>query len=279
MSRIKLVTDSTTDLTQEQIQEMGITVVPLSVTIDGETYVDGFLTPDQFIERMENSKALPKSSQPATGAFVETFDRLNEPDCEILCIMLTEKLSGTCQSARIASEMTEAKVTVVDSKIVSAAAQFQLIEAHRMIQTGHSVPEIVSRLEEIQEKTQLYIAVGSLDNLVKGGRISKGKAMIGNLLSVKPIVKFKDGIIIEDDKVRSIGQAIKFFIHKLEQDLVGKTLNYAAVIYVGEKDTAITLEKEINKVADYGEISKTPATAVVATYVGRGTLAIAYLVE
>ncbi len=279
MRKIKLVTDSTTDLSQEQIKEMGITVVPLSIMIDGETYVDGDLTPDQFLERMENSKTLPKSSQPATGAFVEAFDRLNEPDSEILCIMLSEQLSGTCQSARIAAEMSEAKVTVVDSKLVSSATQFQLTEASRMIADGHTVAEIVSRLVDIREKTQLYIAVGNLDNLVKGGRISKGKAMIGNLLSVKPIVKFKDGIIVEDDKVRSIGQAIKFFIHKLEQDLETKTLKHVAVIYVGEKDTARTLEAEINKVTNTGAISKTPATSVVATYVGRGTLAISYFAE
>ncbi len=279
MGKIKIVTDSTADLTKEQVEQMGITVVPLNITIGDETYIDGVdFTHNEFLDKMKNSPVLPKSSQPSAGAFAEAFENIND-DCEILCILLSEKLSGTCQSAIMAAEMVNANVTVFNSNFVSYGMQIQIIEAYNMIENGCTMSEIIARLEVVREKTKLIVALDTVDNLVKGGRLGKGKALISQLLNIKPIVVVKDGEIKPEDKVRSMSQVIKYHLKQLQDDLHGKTLTYLSVIYVGEIANANILKQEIKKAIPIDIIPEIPATSVLATHAGPGTLAICYLCE
>lgn len=280
MTKIKIVTDSTADISKAQAEQLDIQIVPLNVTIDGKTYLDGIdFTPAEFIEKMKRSKDLPKSSQPSVGAFAEVFEKLKGDDVEILCITISEKLSGTYQSASMATEVAEANVTVFGSDYVTAPLKTMVLEAVEMASKGCSMQEIIARLTEIRQNIKLLIAVDTLDNLVKGGRIGKAAGMIGSFLNIKPILTIQEGVIVPAEKVRSTGQVIKYFIKCLSEDLEGKNLKAVSIVSVGSEKGAQTLVEEIKKIVPVDHIEIIDATSVLATHVGEGTLAINYLVE
>ncbi|MDF2558402.1 MAG: fatty acid-binding protein DegV [Bacillales bacterium] len=280
MTKIKIVTDSTADISKALAEQLDIQVVPLNVTIDGETYLDGIdFTPSEFIEKMKQSKELPKSSQPSVGAFAEVFEKIKGEDVEILCITISQKLSGTYQSASMATEVAEANVTLFSSDFVTAPLKTMVLEAVEMANRGCTMEEIVARLTEIRQNIKLLIAVDTLDNLIKGGRIGKAAGMIGSFLNIKPILTIQDGVIVPAEKVRSTGQVIKYFIKCLTEDLQGKTLKAVTIVSVGSQKNAQTLVEEIKKVAPVDQIEIIEATSVLATHTGEGTLAINYLAE
>ena len=140
MNKVKIVTDSTVDMTPEELKFYDITMVPLSIFIDGETFLDKVeIEQEEFLKRMNQSKELPKSSQPAVGTFVEVYDELGKDGSEIISIHMTGGMSGTVRSAESAASMSEAKVTVLDSKFISKAMSFQVVEAAKMAKEGKSV--------------------------------------------------------------------------------------------------------------------------------------------
>ncbi|HDR4744288.1 TPA: DegV family protein, partial [Bacillus cereus] len=147
MQKIKIVTDSTADLSQEVIEKYDIHVLPLSISVNGQTYLDRVdLQPDEFIEEMIKSEELPKTSQPAMGTFVEMYDKLGEDGSEVLSIHMTSGMSGTVATANSAASMTDTKVTVVDSQFITHALAYQVVEAAKMANEGRSLEEILKRV-------------------------------------------------------------------------------------------------------------------------------------
>lgn len=157
MGRIHIVTDSTCDLTKEELMEHDIKVVPLTIQIDGKTYIDGQdVEPESFLDLMKNSKELPKSSQPAPGKFKELYDELGSTGDQIISIHMTGGMSGTFDSARQAAEMSDSDVTVFDSRYIAVGLAIQIREAIKLRDAGASVEQIIARLEEVR-KTQDYL--------------------------------------------------------------------------------------------------------------------------
>ena len=192
MQKIKIVTDSTADLSKDIIEKYDIHVLPLSISVNGQTYLDRVdLQPDEFIEEMIKSEELPKTSQPAMGTFVEMYDKLGEDGSQVLSIHMTGGMSGTVATANSAASMTDTKVTVVDSQFITHALAYQVIEAAKMAKEECSLEDILKRIDEVRKNTRLYVVVDTLENLVKGGRIGKGKAFIGSLLNIKPIASLR----------------------------------------------------------------------------------------
>ena len=145
MTKIKIVTDSTADISKAVAEKLDIQIVPLNITINGETYLDGIdFTPTEYREIMKQNKELPKSSQPSVGVFAEVFEKIKGEDVEILCITVAEKLSGTYQSATMAAEVAEANVTVFSSNYVTAPMQVMVMEAVEMANKGYSMQEIIA---------------------------------------------------------------------------------------------------------------------------------------
>src|SRR5690606_10698355 len=144
--------------------------------IDGVTYVDQEdISSTEFLEKMKDAKELPKTSQPPIGKIVETYDSLGADGSEIISIHMTSELSGTFSAAQQAAQMTESKVTVVDSQFISLAYGFQIEEVVKMINAGKTVEEIVEEIEVIKNNLRLFVVIGNIDNLIKGGRIGKAK--------------------------------------------------------------------------------------------------------
>lgn len=277
MKKIKIVTDSTMDMPREKIEQLGVEVVPLSITINGQTYMDGIdINPVDFLKMMREVEELPKSSQPSSGAFLEVYDRLGEQGYEILSIHMTGKMSGTVRSAEAAAQMTTAKVTVIDSLFISKALAFQVKEAALMAKEGFAIEQIVNRVKEIQKNTSLYIMVDTLENLVKGGRIGKGKAFIGSLLNIKPIASLEGAEYHPVTKVRSYTQVVKFFTRQFADDIKGKTIRGVGIAHAGAHELAMKIKESVYELTGYEEIEIDYTSPTVCTHAGPGAIALMY---
>ncbi|GMB09638.1 DegV family protein [Thermolongibacillus altinsuensis] len=280
MQKVKIVTDSTVDLPKEVIDQLQIHVIPLSFTIDGETYLDGVdITPEQFMKKMREAEELPKSSQPSTGQFLEVYDRLGSEGYEIVSIHMTGGMSGTVRSAESAAAMTNANVTVVDSRFISIALGFQVVEAAKMAQQGKTVQEIIQHLDQIRANTNLFVTVDTLENLVKGGRIGRGKALIGSLLNIKPIASLADGVYTPVAKVRSHSQMVKYLTNQFIQDTKGKKIKRVGIAHADALNLAERLKQAIFEATGFSETEIMYTTPIISTHTGPGALGFMYYVE
>ncbi|MBW8350913.1 DegV family protein [Bacillus sp. IITD106] len=280
MSKIKIVTDSTCDLSQHEAQKLNIHVIPLSITIQDETYLDRVdITPTTFMKKMKASAELPKSSQPAVGEFVKLYDELGEDGSEILSIHLSGKLSGTIESARSAANMTTSKVTIIDSSFISKALAFQVREAAKMGEEGNPIEDILAEIEKIRLGTKLYVIVDTLENLMKGGRIGKGRAMIGSLLNIKPIALLEDGEYSPVAKVRSKTQAVKYVIKQFMEDINGKTLKNLSICHADGLELAHLCKEKVVELTGVIDIEIADTTPVISTHTGPGAIGFMYYME
>lgn len=280
MAKIKIVTDSTADLSSEFLEKFDIEVVPLSIHIDGDTYLDRVdITPSEFMRKMKESDELPKSSQPPAGVFAEVYDRFGDQGYEILSIHMTGGMSGTVQSAESAAAMSHANVTVVDSRYISKALAFQVLEAAKMAREGKSIQEIVSRLETIRSNTKLFVVVDTLENLVKGGRIGKGKAMIGSLLNIKPIASLEGGVYTPVAKVRSHTQVAKYLAKQFAEDIKGKTIRGVGLVHAEGIELASKLKTMIEELDAGAEVEIEETTPIISTHTGPGAIGFMYHLE
>ncbi|MEJ9222781.1 DegV family protein [Priestia aryabhattai] len=280
MAKIKVVTDSTIDLTLEEAEKYGIEMIPLCINIDNETYLDRVeLTPTDFIEKMKNSKELPKSSQPAIGSFVEVYERLVSEGYDVISIHMTGGMSGTVRAAESAAQMVEGNITVVDSMYITKALSFQVFEAVKMIEDGHTVEEIITRLEEVRQNTNLFVVVDTLENLVKGGRIGRGKGLIGSLLNIKPIASLADGVYTPVAKVRSHSQIVKFLTKQFEEHTEGKSIKGVGLVHADGFGLASKLKESIVKARGYTQFSVEDTTPIISTHTGIGAIGFMYFAE
>jgi DegV family protein with EDD domain len=280
MQKIKIVTDSTADLSQEVIEKYDIHVLPLSISVNVQTYLDRVdLQPDEFIEEMIKSEELPKTSQPAMGTFVEMYDKLGEDGSEVLSIHMTSGMSGTVATANSAATMTDTKVTVVDSQFITHALAYQVIEAAKMANEGRSLEDIIKRIDEVRKNTRLYVVVDTLENLVKGGRIGKGKAFIGSLLNIKPIANLEGGAYNPVTKVRSQGQIVKTLTKIFEQDTAGKSIKAVAIPHAKAIPLAESVKAAVEKVSGFTQSEIFYTTPIISTHTGPGAIGFMYLAE
>lgn len=192
--------------------ELNIHMMPLSIMVDGVVYPDDDHLPgEKFMDMMANAKALPKTSQPPIGEFVELYDRLGEDGSEVISIHMTKGLSGTVEAARQASNLSSSKVTVIDSDFTDQGLSFQVIQAAKLAQAGAGVPEILAEIERVKQNTKLYIGISTLDNLVKGGRISRTTGLLSNIFNMKVVMDFENTELIPVAKGRGVKTFNKWF--------------------------------------------------------------------
>ena len=214
MSRIIIVTDSTADLTEQEIQDFNIHVVPLNITIQEEHYLDGeTITKEEFKNKMIASSELPMTAQPSIGRFVELYDELGKDGSEIISIHLMNSISGTVNAARQAADITESTVTVVDSDFTSRSMGIIVREAANAAKEGKSAEEVIEVIESTRQRTKLYLTVLNLDNLIKGGRISRVMGAFSNLLNIKLFL----GVINGKIEIVQKGRGLKSLQKKYDE--------------------------------------------------------------
>lgn len=280
MAKIKLVTDSSVQLTPEEIEQYGITVIPLTIMIDSTVYVDGeTITRDAFMEKMAAANALPKTSQPAIGTFLDMYDELTADGSEVLSIHMMEAISGTVNSARQAAELCEGTVTVVDSTFTDRTLAFQVLAAAQMIQDGADTPAILARLDTIRANSKLFLGVATLDNLVKGGRIGRVSGMLSSLLNIKVILEVTGGELKALQKGRGNKTLVKFVDDTVAEMAALPNLQAIGVSYAGGQEFAESIGDKIRTAMPQVPLLVRPTDPVIATHTGEGAFAITYYVD
>lgn len=277
MTKIKVVTDSSVQMTPEEIEQYDVTVIPLSIMIDNTVYVDGVtIQRDEFVEKMNNSNSLPTTSQPAIGTMVDKFNELTADGSSVLGIFMAESLSGTVNSARQAAEMADGDVTVVDSEFTDRAMSFQVIEAAKLAEQGASMATILDTVKQVEANTTLRMAVVDLTNIVKGGRLSKAAGMIGSLLNIKVTLSMENGKLEILKKGRGM-KTIRAFKDEVIQTMSQlPDVKGVGVSYVGIPEDAQAMGEEIRQALPGVEVLVRTTTPVVATHAGQGAFAILY---
>ncbi|KZE40225.1 fatty acid-binding protein DegV [Bhargavaea cecembensis] len=276
MTTIHIVTDSTADISSEAVREFGIHVVPLSIQIGGKTYTDRVdLSPEEFLDKMKESEELPKSSQPPVGIFKELYESIGKDGGKILSIHMTGGMSGTVESARAAAELADADVTVVDSEFISFALSFQVLEAAGMAKEGKDLEEILERVRTVRKNTALYVVVDTLENLVKGGRIGKGRAMLGSLMNIKPIAALKEGVYTPVGKARSHKQVVRQLFKEFKEQTVGRRLRAVGISHANGLNMAVPLKQMIEE-DGFQDVKLMFTSPVISTHTGPGAIGFMY---
>lgn len=280
MSKVKIVCDSSAGLTDEEIQKYNITIVPLTVMIDGTIYVEReTISNDQFPELMKNAKSLPKTSQPPIGKFVDAFDKLGADGSEVLCVTMMESISGTVHAAEQAATMTKTKVTVYDSQTTDQGMAFQIVAAAKVLENGGSVADAVDKMKDVLAKSKLYLAIDNLDNLVAGGRISKFAGALSNLLNIKVMLQVAGGQIHIIMKGRGTKAIHKEWDRILKEMQAGPKPVKIGISHVeGDKEVA-RLKAQLKEMYPDAHIVVRETVPIIATHTGMGANCLLYYTE
>ncbi|OIJ09862.1 EDD domain protein [Anaerobacillus arseniciselenatis] len=280
MANVKVVTDSTADLPKSLLEDLDITVVPLKVLFgEEETYEDGVdLFASEFYEKLAANDVIPTTSQPAPYQFEQIYNDIakNEVGAEVISIHISSKLSGTYQSAFIASDMVKdnINVTVVDSKRASYAIGIIVVEIAKLAKSGASKEQCMERLNELLEETTVYFMVDTLEYLQKNGRIGKASAVLGSLLKIKPILSLNsDGEVFPYDKVRGQKKALAKIYSFFENDF-GKQPIHVGISHANDRDLAAEIMSQMHNQFTVSSEVITEIGPVIGAHVGPGTIAI-----
>ena len=276
MSKI-LISDSTSYLPENLINDYGIIIIPLNLHLEGKSYKEGLdISHAEFYHIFESSKMFPTTSQPSAGEFLEVFQSL-APGDEALVILISAELSGTVQSALLARNMLENErqenIHIIDSRSSSMGMGFQLLKAGEMFAQGRTMSEVIEEVERITIQQEIYFIVDDLEYLVRGGRLSKSSGLIGNLLQLKPVLTVREGKLELFDKVRTSSRAVKLMMQQVEKNK--SWLEQLAVIHVQAEEEALKLQQDLQE--QYGITALiSEAGPVIGAHTGPGTLGIAF---
>lgn len=272
---IKIVTDSSVRLPKEVIAQYDIRVVPLSVMVDNVLYSDADLQEEGvFRQLMADSKSLPKTSQPPVGLFAQVYEELMaEGVDDIIAIHLSAGLSGTIEASRQGAQLSGAKVTVIDSEFTDQALGFQVEEAARLAQSGATKADILATLQEVRQQSQLFIGLSNLDNLIKGGRVSRVSGLIGTFLKIHIVMEMQDAKLVPVSKGRG-SKTFTRWLDDFKASLAGRPIAQIGISYAGNRELADKLAQDLQEVLGDQPIRILETGAVVQTHTGEGAFAI-----
>ena len=277
--KIQIVTDSASDLSDEEASSLGIKIVPLSIRFGEEELIDRIeLSADEFYERMNNSTDVPQTAAPSPGAFKKAFEDCFTNGAEtVICINISGELSATIQAAEAgARELPEKDIRIFDSKSVTGGLGTMVLEAAKASQNDSSVNEIFNLLENLRSKTRVYAAIDTLENLKKGGRIGNAQALLGSMLSIKPLIDVSTGIVEEAGRQRTRKKSLLWLSNKLAE-FEGNIENLV-VMHARAED----LDEFLNMFGTQVDKSNMRVTAlgpVVASHGGPGVIGICFTLK
>ncbi len=275
---IRIVTDSACDLPQQLVDELGITLVPLTFSFGDEEFTDRVsLTPNEFWARCSASPVLPQTAAPAPGKFAEAFTSLSGAGATgILVITLSSDLSATKQAAEQGVEAAQLRIPirVVDSRSASIGEGISVVAAARLAKGGMGLDDLARTVTDMASRTRVWAALDTLENLKKNGRIGGAKALLASALSIKPIITVLDGKVAEGGKQRTRSKALAFVIDQFRND---GTVSNVAVLHAQctDVDAFVAQLRETYS----GEIIVGDIGSVIGSHTGPGTIGVAYHVQ
>jgi len=271
--RVAIVTDSTADLPPQLVKARAITVVPLTLHLEGRSLLDGVdIRPSEFYRKLPNVTTHPTTSQPAPGRFAETYEQLLNDHSEIVSIHISEKLSGTYASALQGAEMTDPKrVRVIDSQLVSMSLGLLTLAASQMAAQGESADAIVQRASAMRDRVQTFFSVATLEFLRRGGRIGRASALLGSVLQVKPVLCIREGLVTPLERVRTFDRALNRIVELTREVDAGKGL----CVIVGHGDSEADAERVARELEPFAEtLMIQPLGPVVGAHAGPGVVGV-----
>ncbi|KAA0548330.1 DegV family protein [Bacillus sp. BGMRC 2118] len=274
-----VVTDSTAYIPKELREKWDIHMIPLNVVFGEESYREELeLSASDFYEQVRaNNHELPKTSQPATGEFVDLFEKLALDYDAVICVHLSSGISGTYQGAVTAGNMVDRiQVHAFDSEISCMVQGFYALEAAKLAQEGRDANEIMNRLHEMKQSMRAYFMVDDLSNLQRGGRLSSAQAFVGSLLQVKPLLHFVDKKIVPFEKIRTRKKAVNRLVELLREDASKGMPIQATVIHANRLEDAEELKQSIVEEFSNVEVIISYFGPVIGTHLGEGALGLGW---
>lgn len=276
MSRIAIVTDSSSDLPAAEAERLGVAVVPLTIRFGNEEFVDRKdLTPEEFWARCASSASLPETAAPSPGSFQEAFQAAKDGGADgVVCITISSKLSGTYQSAMTAAaSMAPFPVVVVDSMSVTLPLALLVIDAAELALTGASAEEIVTSTEQTSKRLDVVFTLDTLEHLKKGGRIGSAQALLGSMLSIKPILNLQDGIVHEAGRQRTRAKSLDYLVKAATQ---AAPFERIGIVSGAAPDVGVVLDK-IQLLDSASPLVQSDVGPVVGTHAGPGVIGVCWI--
>lgn len=281
MSKVAIVTDSNSGITQKRGEELGIYVLPMPFFIDGELYLEDItLSQEQFYEKLGADSEI-STSQPSPGDVMDLWDKLLEDYDEIVCIPMSSGLSSTCETALSLAQDYDEKVQVVNNQRISVTQEQSVYDAIKLRDEGKSAAEIRQVLEKEKMQASIYITVDTLKYLKKGGRITPAAAAIGTVLNLKPVLQIQGEKLDAFAKARTVKQAKNLMIEAMKHDFAerfhdpeGKSM-HLEMAYTYDLDAAEAFRQEVQEAFPGLEIHMDPLSLSVSCHIGPGARAIA----
>ncbi len=276
---VKIITDSTSDIPESVVSDLDIEVVPLNIHIGQDDFKHGVdIGTDEFYTKLLTGSQLPKTSQPSPGEFLDVYNKFLDKSDAIVSIHVTSKLSGTYNSAiQAKSELNTTKpIEIVDSATVSMALGLIVIRAAKLAKEGGTLEQVVKEIDECSRKSEVLVVLDTLDYLAKGGRIGKASALIGSILSVKPILTVADGVVDTFGKARTFTKAM----NSLEEAIKGFTpVTDMSVFYSTDKNISDDMIGRLSGIVEADRLVVSRIGPTVGTYAGPKAIAVAVIKE
>lgn len=281
MSRVAIVTDSNSGITQSQGKELGISVIPMPFYINGKSYLEDInLTQEQFYEKLTEGAEI-STSMPSAGDVLELWSSLLKEYDEIVHIPMSSGLSGSCQTAMMLAEDFDGKVQVVDNQRISVTQKQSVLDAITMVERGMDAVQIKEYLLKTKFDSTIYITLATLKYLKKGGRITPAAAALGTLLRIKPVLQIQGEKLDAFAKARTLKQAKTIMIEAIQSDC--KNRFHAAedahdvwihMAYTGTREEIDIFKAEVQSVWPEHQITVDPLSLSVSCHIGPGAIAI-----
>jgi DegV family protein with EDD domain len=277
MPGVRIVTDSACDLTDDLVKQHEVIVVPLTIRFGAEEFEDRRdLTPEEFWRRCQGKGALPETAAPSPGAFIAAFEQAADEGAEaVLCLTISSKLSATYASAVTAADtFTSIPVKVVDTRSVTMGQGLMVIAAAEEAVAGIGLDALLAKSEDRTTRVRVYGVVGGLDFLQRGGRIGGAQALLGSLLSIKPVIMVKDGEVAEESKQRTRSRALSYMSAKVVGDAPLERLAVAD----GACDDIDDVVRQLVSIPVQHPLVSVQLGPVVGSHTGPGTAGVCYIV-
>ena len=281
MPDIAVVTDSTAYIPPELVEKYQIRVAPQISIWGEESYLDGVdMFPAEFYERLKTSKEIPTTSQATVASFHKIFEPLVAEGKQIVAVLISEKLSGTLQSAQQAKAMfPEATIALVDSQSAAMELGFQALAAARAVQAGKTFQEVVDLAERAKQHTGVFFVVDTLEYLHRGGRIGGAARLFGTAINLKPILHVQDGRVESFERVRTKTKAYARLLDIIQERVEGKPNIRLATLHAAAEADARGLLEEASRRLNPIETLVSEVSPAVGTHVGPGTVGLAYCTD
>ncbi len=278
-----VVTDRGADLAPQQLEGLDIHFVPLTITLDGRSYISGVdIEPEEFYTLLASSQGMPTTSLPSPGEFAALYRELAQRDPEIVSVHISSGLSGTCNTAVEAAKMVpEARITVIDSFTLSGAQGWQVEAAARAARAGWTVEQVQQLVRQVRDATTSIFTLPDLKYLIHGGRISHLKGLLASILNLKPIigVSKEDGRYFQRDRARSFAGAVAKLVSVIAQDHAPGTPLRVQVMHANNPEGAEQLRRLIDQQFPCAWLPTSSIAPVLGAHTGPGLVGVVYAAQ